>query len=197
MVLLLDEPLSALDPGLRERLQMELKKLHSTLHLTTLHVTHSFDEAVSLADRLAVINKGEILQIGTPQEVFRYPASEFVARFVGVENLFRGYLTKENGKGFETGKISIQVITQKEGDAVVSIRPEEITLSEEPMHLEDVNCLRGKIVDIIDKGSFYKVFVDAGETFVALVPNQLARKMNIIKGGKIHVVFKISAVHVL
>jgi molybdopterin-binding protein len=177
-------------------LQIELKRIHNTLHLTTLHVTHNFDEAIALGDRVAIINGGKILQIGTPHEVFKQPASEFVARFVGVENLFRGYLTQENGKGFETGKISIQVVTQKEGEAVVSIRPEEITLSEKPIHSQDTNCFKGKIIDVIEKGSFSKIFVDAGETFVALVTNQFATRTNLRKGKETYVIFKASSVHV-
>ena len=98
-LLLLDEPLSALDPETREGLQRELGRIHRELGTTTIHVTHDFEEAVALGDRIAVLREdrldeglreGRIVQVGRPEEIFRRPASEFVARFVGVRNIFRG-----------------------------------------------------------------------------------------------------------
>jgi ABC-type Fe3+/spermidine/putrescine transport system ATPase subunit len=85
-MLLLDEPLSALDPGTRKEIEQELKKLHLALGLTTVMVTHNFGEVFALADRVAVILDGALAQVGTPQEVFRSPKSREVARFVGIEN---------------------------------------------------------------------------------------------------------------
>ncbi len=89
-LLLLDEPLSALDPETREGLQRELARVHRELGTTTVHVTHDFEEAVALGDRIAVVNEGRVVQVGSPEEIFRRPGSEFVARFVGVRNIFRG-----------------------------------------------------------------------------------------------------------
>jgi molybdopterin-binding protein len=89
-LLLLDEPLSALDPETREGLQRELARVHRELGTTTVHVTHDFEEAVALGDRIAVVNEGRVVQVGSPEEIFRKPASEFVARFVGVRNVFWG-----------------------------------------------------------------------------------------------------------
>jgi len=116
-LLLLDEPLSALDPETREALQRELGRIHQELGTTTIHVTHDFEEAVALGDRIAVLKasplralarredrvgdsrrEGRIVQVGTPEEIFRRPANEFVARFVGVRNIFRGEaLSEESG----------------------------------------------------------------------------------------------------
>jgi len=89
-VLLLDEPLSALDSRTTERLQKELARIHEITGTTTIHVTHSFGEAFALGDRIAVMCGGRIIQVGAPDDVFRRPNSEFIADFVGVENLFRG-----------------------------------------------------------------------------------------------------------
>ena len=89
-VLLLDEPLSALDPFLRIRVREELKRLQRELEITFIHVTHSQDEAMALADMMVVMEDGHIRQAGTPREVFGYPASSFVARFIGGHNVLRG-----------------------------------------------------------------------------------------------------------
>jgi ABC-type Fe3+/spermidine/putrescine transport system ATPase subunit len=103
-LLLLDEPLSALDPERREALQRELGRIHRQLGTTTIHVTHNFEEAVALGDRIAVLKEdrvgdvrreGKIVQVGTPEEIFRRPSSEFVARFVGGRNLFRGKVVRD------------------------------------------------------------------------------------------------------
>ncbi len=85
-ILLLDEPLSALDPRSKEVFQQELKRIHQTLKTTTLHVTHDFNEAMYLADRIGVMRNGEIAQVGTPEEIFRRPKDTFVASFVGIKN---------------------------------------------------------------------------------------------------------------
>jgi putative spermidine/putrescine transport system ATP-binding protein len=89
-VLLLDEPLSALDPFLRIRVREELKRLQRELEITFIHVTHSQDEAMALADMMVVMQDGHIRQAGTPREVFGYPASSFVARFIGGHNVLQG-----------------------------------------------------------------------------------------------------------
>ncbi|MFH1562031.1 MAG: ABC transporter ATP-binding protein [Nitrospirota bacterium] len=81
-ILLLDEPLSNIDPNLRQQIQSELKRIHQDLRITTIHVTHNFDEAIALADRIGVMHQGEILQVGSPMEIFNQPCSEIVARFV-------------------------------------------------------------------------------------------------------------------
>jgi len=86
-VLLLDEPLSALDPETREGVQRELRQLHNQLKITTIHVTHDFEEAVALGDRIAVLGDGCIHQTGTPDEIFRRPNSEFVDRFAMARNI--------------------------------------------------------------------------------------------------------------
>ncbi|WP_144904613.1 ABC transporter ATP-binding protein [Halobellus captivus] len=89
-LLLLDEPMSALDARLRERLRMQIKEIQSTLGITTVYVTHDQEEALAISDRVAVMNDGEVEQIGTPRAVYRHPESRFVAEFVGDNNVFEG-----------------------------------------------------------------------------------------------------------
>ncbi len=99
-VLLLDEPMSALDARLRQRLRRQVRRIQSELGITTIYVTHDQEEALAVSDRLAVLSAGRVEQVGTPREVYREPATEFVARFVGENNLFTGEVmsTSEDGR---------------------------------------------------------------------------------------------------
>nr|WP_243686917.1 ATP-binding cassette domain-containing protein [Methanobacterium formicicum] len=92
-VLLMDEPLSALDRKTRDELMLVLKEIHQKFEVTLIHVTHNFDEALQLADRVAIMKHGSISQVGDVEEVFRHPANGFVANFVGVENIIKGTAT--------------------------------------------------------------------------------------------------------
>lgn len=98
-ILLLDEPVSALDPTTQFSILRELKKIHREFKTTTIHITHNFEEAAFLADRIGVVNEGQIVQVGLPEEVFQRPKSEFVANFVGAENLFEGEIALPSSQG--------------------------------------------------------------------------------------------------
>jgi thiamine transport system ATP-binding protein len=107
-LLLLDEPMSALDAQLRERLRMQIKEIQSELGITTLYVTHDQEEALAISDRLAVMNSGAIEQIGTPRDVYRRPATRFVANFVGDNNVFEGpVISIRDGREFEKTTTSV------------------------------------------------------------------------------------------
>ncbi len=196
-ILLLDEPLSNLDPNLKQQLQSELKKIHQDLMITTIHVTHNFDEAISLADRIGIMHQGEILQVGTSIEIFKQPTSEAVARFIGCENLFKGELISQDGlKIFTTNKINIHVSTDKEGEAYISIHPEEIILSKEPLITSARNCFCGKITKLVEKGILVYVWVDIGESFVVLITKKSLVEMKLTIGTQVYVIFKATVIHV-
>ncbi len=136
-VLLLDEPFSNLDAKLRERARMWVKELQTTLGLTTVFVTHDQDEALSMSDRIAVMNLGVVQQIGTPEEVYRTPANRFVAEFVGRVNLIDGVVASTDGGG---AVLAVAGSTQRlmlaasapaalSGDVTVAVRPEAVTLA--------------------------------------------------------------------
>ncbi len=113
-VLLLDEPLAALDLKLRERMLMELIELQDKLKMTFIYVTHDQFEALTLADQMAIMNhNGELEQIGTPKEIYEFPVSSFVARFVGTTNIFEGLLVREGNEAFlhndELGSLKINL----------------------------------------------------------------------------------------
>ena len=132
-VLMLDEPLGALDKKLREGMQIELSQLQKRLGLTTLMVTHDQDEALTLSDRIAVMRDGRIEQIGAPGEIYDRPVSRFVASFIGTSNFFRGRVVGRNGGGYavdaEDGvRFTLDGPAPGE-DVLIALRPESIRLA--------------------------------------------------------------------
>jgi molybdate/tungstate transport system ATP-binding protein len=197
-VLLLDEPLSALDPETREGVQQELRQLHNRLRITTIHVTHDFEEAIALGDRIAVLGDGCIKQTGTPDEIFRQPNSEFVARFAMVRNILNGeVVSKENGSAaLCTEGIEIAVVTDLRGKFHGSIRPEDILISAEPLHSSARNSLCGTITSIIDRGSTLYLTVTVPPDFTCMVTRRSYKDMGLAEGQQVYLTFKASAVHI-
>ncbi|MEX0849332.1 MAG: ABC transporter ATP-binding protein [Candidatus Dependentiae bacterium] len=161
-VLLFDEPLAALDPKLREAMMVELMELQENLKTTFVYVTHDQTEALTVADTMAIMNQdGEIEQVGTPQEIYEFPASSFVARFVGTTNIFPGTLYIENDTDAHIdvpylGKFAVLVPKEapwacNECNVLLSLRPEKIRISRKP--LEDFsNQVEGIVASIIYYG---------------------------------------------
>ncbi len=152
-VLLLDEPLGALDKKLREQMQLELKRMQHEVGITFVVVTHDQEEALVMADRIAVLDAGRIAQVGAPRELYEYPASRFVAGFIGKMNFFEGSLT---GEGLTFGTQGVIAGALPEGHApgsagVAAVRPERLSLTE-AQPAAGVNALQGEIVDIAYMG---------------------------------------------
>jgi len=197
-VLLLDEPLSALDPETREGVQKELRQLHKRLKVTTIHVTHDFEEAIALADRIAVIGEGCIKQVGTPEQIFRQPNSEFVARFAMTRNIFAGEVV-ERGDGntvFRTEGTELIVVTDLRGKLHASVRPEDILVSPELLHSSARNSFCGTITSITDRGSTLYLTVTLPPDFICLVTRRSFEEMSLAEGKKVYITFKASAVHI-
>jgi spermidine/putrescine transport system ATP-binding protein len=134
-VLLLDEPLGALDLKLRKAMQLELRAIQQRLGMTFVYVTHDQEEAMVMSDRIVLMNKGKIVQLGTPTEIYNHPANEFVSRFIGEANLLSGTVTGQSGDTFqiETGEQVVVAAPAKAGitvgdGVIVSVRPERITV---------------------------------------------------------------------
>lgn len=184
-VMLLDEPLGALDLKLRKEMQVELSTLHRELGITFVMVTHDQEEALSLSDRIAVMNMGKIEQIGTPSEIYEHPRSPFVADFIGDTNLFQGRVETSNGA-------DLQVLTEKglkiwvkpnstwqtehqgnHSEVVVSVRPEKIRVgnSDTP---EQHNCYEGKLKHVMYLGTHVHYLVELlnGDSLTVLQPNR-------------------------
>jgi spermidine/putrescine transport system ATP-binding protein len=127
-VLLLDEPLGALDLKLRKHMQLELKGIQNEVGITFVHVTHDQEEAMTMADTIAVMNRGRIEQLGPPQELYERPATAFVAGFLGVSNLLRGAVEGMNAVRLDSGELVRARIDGHSGRVAAGVRPEKITL---------------------------------------------------------------------
>lgn len=197
-LLILDEPLSAVDPETKEATERELKELHNRLKLTTIHVTHDFEEAMALGDRIAVMGGGRIVQIGTPEQIFHHPNSEFVARFLMTRNIFEGEVQDgPNGQGtFCVEGVKLAVDTNLRGRLHASIRPEDILVSREPLDSNAFNSLHGTITHISDRGSVIHVIVNVPPEFTCLILRPSLEEMNLKEQEKVFITFKASAVNV-
>jgi len=181
-VLLLDEPLGALDLKLRKEMQVELANLHRELGLTFVMVTHDQEEALSLSDRIAVMNHGQIEQIGTPQEIYEQPKTPFVADFIGDTNLFSGKVVEVNRLVVRVQTDNgLQILIQVAEDwsdvarlsrVVVSLRPEKIYVSVYPPDVK-VNCFEGRLENVMYLGThvYYLIALQSGDRLTVLQPN--------------------------
>ncbi len=196
-VLLVDEPMSALDPETRESVQRELRQLHKALGITILHVTHDFEEAIALGNRIAVIGKGHLMQVGTTEEVFRHPNSEFVARFAMTRNIFLGRAEgKPNGDTtFKVDGTEFIIAADANGTHHASIRPEDILISSEPIHSSARNCFPGTITNVVDKSSTLYVTVSIPPALSCLVTRHSFQEMELGEGKRVYITFKASSIH--
>lgn len=190
-ILLLDEPLGSLDPGMRAEIRKEIKDMHEKSKITIIHVTHSREDAMLLADRIAIINDGKILQVGKPDEIFRKPASKFIAQFVGVENIFHGRTERRgNITHFICDGITLISSMDVPDARYASIRPEDIIVSKQKIESSARNCIKGKIKAIIDMGSLIRLEVDCKIIFIVHITRQSFEEMGIEVGKEVYLIFK-------
>ncbi|HEY9647632.1 MAG TPA: ABC transporter ATP-binding protein [Chroococcidiopsis sp.] len=182
-VVLLDEPLGALDLKLRKEMQVELSNLHQRLGVTFVMVTHDQEEALSLSDRIAVMNEGRIEQIGSPSEIYEYPKTPFVADFIGDTNLFQGRvvgldsqtLQVTTDKGLKLLARSLDTVNgSTPSQVVVSVRPEKIHVSlDKPA--SQPNCFEGRLKHTMYLGTHvhYVIELMSGDSLTVMQPNRL------------------------
>ena len=195
-VLLLDEPLASLDSRIKSDLRSLLRKIHRQGQ-TILHVTHDYEEALSLGNRIAVIHDGVIVQEGTPEEVFRNPKSEFVAHFVGARNFFKAQLIAENDNciALVEKTIPVRLIPPDTGpDGYILIRSEDIILSNDPFDSSATNNFEGTITEIIPGIRGTDVVVDIGIRLHALITDESLNRLELREGKQIWLHFKATAV---
>ena len=155
-LLLLDEPLSALDAKVRIHLRQELKKFHRRLGLTTIMVTHDQEEALSIADRIFVMNDGVMMQSGTPRDIYINPANAFVANFIGMTNFLDAQVVGPNSINIGGKRITVQCKDFLKGDEIcVAARPEAIEI----LSKGTKNSFEGKVVDMEFLGSFVRLYI--------------------------------------
>jgi len=195
-ILLLDEPLGALDQQLRQEMQVELKQIQAQVQSTFVCVTHHQEEALMLSDRVAVMDRGKILQVGTPQEIYESPVSTFVARFVGLSNSLIGRITKNDETMctvMTPHHFSIQAIRPK-GDSsteevTVIVRPERVHLSSGPEQNGYDNSLPAQINKVNFRGGemFYQLDLLDGPVWTARVPLSLKPSHRFEVGQRVYV----------
>jgi spermidine/putrescine ABC transporter ATP-binding subunit len=176
-VLLLDEPLSALDAKLREAMQIELVRLQKSVGITFVIVTHDQDEALSMANRIAVMDAGRVRQVAAPAELYEFPNSRFVAGFIGKLNLFEGKVA-----GIEAGKLALDIkgldrITvpfdgRASGEIAIAIRPEKVRIDRQPSTADRIG-VRGRVSEVAYYGNESHIYLrtDDGTSITANVPN--------------------------
>jgi len=180
-VLLLDEPLSALDAKIRVRLRAEVKRLQQELKKTMIYVTHDQEEALSIADRVVVMEMGRFQQVGKPIDIYKCPTSSFVADFVGTSNFFQGHRTDDR---VSTGKRqfkTVQVGSSSQEEVILAIRPEKIEIfprRKSPDDLEPSNLVPGKIDVVTFLGAAVRLVVNVdGEEIVSdVIEKEFAQK---------------------
>jgi spermidine/putrescine transport system ATP-binding protein len=185
-VLLLDEPLSALDAKLRQHMLIELDRIHDEIGITFIYVTHDQQEALSVSDRLAVMNQGDILQIGTPHEIYESPATDFVARFIGETNLFDARVVKAEKIDVQgaleymaeleipdLGPVKVTTVDEVHEGQLVSftVRPEKIVISKEKpaTKREDINLFKGMVDEPIYSGFQTKFYVQTDKALIRVI----------------------------
>jgi putrescine transport system ATP-binding protein len=180
-VLLLDEPLSALDKKLREQTQFELMNIQYKVGITFVIVTHDQEEAMALSTRIAVMDRGRVIQVGTPAEIYEFPQNRFVANFVGSTNFFESIVT-----GCEPGRATVHCadlaadfVVQADGgfapgqSVCLAVRPEKIRLSKAPVAEAGRNCVKGVVWELgyLGQHSIYRVKTAAGKVIVVSAQN--------------------------
>ena len=196
-ILLLDEPLGALDARLRVELRYKLREIAEKNNLTAIHVTHDQEEAMSIADRIAILRNGEIQQIGTPFYVYNEPKNIFVAHFVGEANFFEGFIAEvdlhgswiqlRNGFILRTNEIGKKIGER----VVVMIREEKVRVTKRVRRREETNLFPGTIKDISLLGDFlsYSILLDNGDRVNSRIPTIMGMKRFKV-GEKVYVRLK-------
>jgi ABC-type Fe3+/spermidine/putrescine transport system ATPase subunit len=199
-LLLLDEPLGQLDAKVRNELRYEIRRMTKDLALTAIHVTHDQAEAMAISDRISVMKKGKVLQVGTPKELYMNPESIFVAHFIGESNFLEGYVLSESSKKalieLRGGiKVSAANKTMKKGERVVlAIRPEIFVIEKEVKKGE--NSLLGVIERVSFEGTNvqYEVRLENQDLIMVVKPSLIGELFNI--GEKVTLSFPFEKAHV-
>jgi len=184
-LLLLDEPLSALDARVRSNLRIEIARLQKRLGITTVMVSHDQEEALTMADRVVVMEQGRVVQVGAPEEIYHQPATPFVADFVGLMNFIPGVVFDGEVKHVQVGEDMFHLeeeITEAVGQPVtLGIRPEKVRVVQNG---EDANVLRTRVHEVEFMGPFYRLHLQVGKDgkIIAYMPPENARGETICEG---------------
>jgi ABC-type Fe3+/spermidine/putrescine transport system ATPase subunit len=201
-VLLLDEPVSAVDPQLRESFRGELKNYLQTLKITVLYVTHNLSEAYVMSDRIAVMGEGHVEQIGCKSEIFEKPCSRYVAQFLGI-NVFEGKATRVVDDLLEIDAAGTMMFAQASPELVgktvtVTVKPDDITISNKRQikNVEGVNSVKGVVLGIVQMRSTCQVTLDVGCMLKTRVSAQFIKGLGVGVGDEVYVQFRVDSLNV-
>ena len=191
-VLLFDEPLSNLDAKLRVSMRTEIRRIQQEAGITAIYVTHDQSEAMAISDKIIIMDKGEVAQMGTPQEIYYHPVNEFVADFIGEANFLRGKVVKDKEVEIEGNTLKLNDIggKKKDDECTIVLRPEAATLADDGQLPCDVilSCFMG---------SYQNYHVMVGDTLVKITDFNPKNKKTYQVGDKAFVKFDIDSVHVI
>jgi len=194
--ILLDEPFSSLDVQLRDDLRSLLRKINR-LGKTIIHVTHDYEEAVTLAHKVAVFKKGKLIQEGLPSDIFANPKSSFVARFSGIRNFFAGKMITNDQVLTKEG-IEIQILPQeKQSTGFILLKSQDVVVSKENFQSSICNTFKGKVTDIIPSFKGNEIVIEDKIKLTAFISHQSLSKLEIKIGDYVWAGFKASAIKFL
>ena len=191
LVLLLDEPLGALDKKLRSNVQTQLKHLHRKVGKTFVYVTHDQEEALSMSDRVVIMNHGRVVQVGSPQELYERPSTVFASKFIGKSNILRGVVNQVDGNEVLyaiADKYFQQLVSNekfsKNDEIILALRPEKIKIARCKVASNEVNILVGRIIDITYFGSTISVNVETDSVGEFIVEVQAWNNQETLEEGQ-------------
>ncbi|MFZ2799415.1 MAG: ABC transporter ATP-binding protein [Syntrophorhabdus sp.] len=199
-VLLLDEPMGSLDVRTAKYLRLELKRYHEELGITTIHVTHNLIEAEEMAERMAILHMGQIEQVGTPDEVFFYPKSPFVADFIGTPNILDCDYYNDIGHGLiEAVCGGVPIILPHHDGPVrkLTLLPRDVYVTTRTPPGPGINRFRGTVMEITPFSSLMKLTIKVGEiNLLAELPQDIFEEMDIRTGHEVHLILKLRSLRV-
>ena len=196
-VYLLDEPTAALDINTRSKILKTFSDIHKEKKATFIHVTHNFEEALFLADKIAVVNNGELIQVGTPEEIFDHPESKFVADFVGFDNSFCGNIKDKCFTPNDDTETKFHIAAEDNEKVHIVFKADDVILSKEKFESSARNSFRGIVESINKKLSLSEVTVKVNNTLItSLITHDSLKELDITIDKPICVTFKSSAVKV-
>jgi ABC-type Fe3+/spermidine/putrescine transport system ATPase subunit len=201
-VILLDEPLASIDEESSRVMKEELKRIHRDLKVTLVHVTHNQVEAFSLAERVAVMNHGQIIQVDRAKSLLSCPGDEFIARFLGYDNILKGKFVGHDAELSVVDISGFQMKTSargkaKEEECTMGIRAEDVSISLTPAVSSRINFFRGIVTDFTDLGPLVSVSVNSGFQVKAFVSKGHFLELSIDRGTEVWVSFSPEAFRVL
>jgi len=190
--LLLDEPLSSLDVQLRDGMRSLLREINGE-GITIIHVSHEFEEAIALANKVGIIHQGKLMQFGAPKEIFHKPKSKFIAHFTGVKNFYHAHIQSETKALLENSIEINHALLRSNGTGFIMFKSEDVVISKERMDSSITNNFKGEIVDIIPRNQGMELVVDIGIKVSVLITQTSFEKYQLSKNTMVWIGVKATA----